>query len=218
MTNLFETGFFISSTILTSTHPLYHFEQPYRSLIRFQPSMKPCIVNLIKSTKMKTSLRTRFCSLFIVFSTIALAAKADGGIVRPAQFNLNAFVKASVNFMSGKSSKADVLLEKLKSKSSDRICVCEIMELQNNNAEFTDVAVFAEKINTGDMGKGYKTAEREIAKEKKQMKAMFFDEVKVNTKIAVATDCLSLYMKLRQNTNGLKMYDILDADARSAVK
>jgi len=167
---------------------------------------------------MKTSLRTRFCSLFIAFSVIALAAKADGGIVRPAQFNLGAFVKASVNFMNGKSSKAEVLLEKLKSKNSDRICVCEIMELQNNNAEFTDVAVFAEKINTGDMGKGYKTAEREIAKEKKQMKAMFFDEVKVNTKIAVATDCLSLYMKLRQNTNGLKMYDILDADARSAVK
>ncbi|MBX3257740.1 MAG: hypothetical protein KF862_26665 [Chitinophagaceae bacterium] len=167
---------------------------------------------------MKTSLRTRFCSLFIVFSLVALAAKADGGAVRPAQFNLNAFVKASVNFMGGKSSKADAMLENLKSKRADRICVCEIMELQNNNAEFTDVAVFAEKINNGDMGKGYKTAEREIIKEKKQMKARFFDEVKVNTKIAVATDCLSLYMKLRQDTHGLKIYDILDADARSAIK
>ncbi|MGN6492397.1 MAG: hypothetical protein ACTHLE_10420 [Agriterribacter sp.] len=167
---------------------------------------------------MKTSLRTRFCSLFIVCSIITLAAKADGGVVRPAQFNLSAFVKASVNFMGGKSAKADILLEKLKAKRGDRICVCEIMELQNNNASFTDVAVFAEKMNNGDMGKGYKTAEREITKEKKQMKAMFFDGMKVNTKIAVATDCLSLYMKLRQNTHGLKLYDILDADARSAVK
>ncbi|MBX2921301.1 MAG: hypothetical protein KF746_03840 [Chitinophagaceae bacterium] len=167
---------------------------------------------------MKTSLRTRFCSLLIVFSVIALAAKADGGAVHPAQFNLNAFVKASVNFLEGTSSKADAMLENLKAKRADRICVCEIVELQNNNAAFTDVAVFAEKLNNGDMGKGYKIAEREIAKEKKQMKAMFFDEVKVSTKIAVATDCLSLYIKLRQDSNGLKIYDILDADARSSAK
>jgi hypothetical protein len=50
------------------------------------------------------------------------------------------------------------------------------------------------------------------------MKAQFFDNIRVSTRIAVATDCVSLYIKLRQESLGLKLYDILDADARTAVK
>lgn len=168
---------------------------------------------------MRNLLRTRFVLLVALFSLLTFAAQAGDEAVRPSQFNLNAFVKSSVNFLNGKSArKAEILLEKVRTQQNDRICVCEIMELQNNNAEFTNVAVFAEKVNNGDMGRGYKTAEKEIAKEKKQMKAMFFDQVKVNTKMAVATDCLSLYMKLNQENIDIKMYDILDADVRSAIK
>lgn len=181
--------------------------------------MKPRIVNLIKSTKMKKSLRTRFCSLSIIFFLLStLSVKAGDEAVRPRQFDLAKFVKASVNFFGGNAGKADVLLEKLKNKQTDRVCVCEIMDLQNSNAEFSNVAVLAEKTNNGDMGKDYKLAERQITQEKKQMKAQLFDKVKVSTRIAVATDCLSLYVKLRQETTGLKLYDILDADARSASK
>ncbi len=167
---------------------------------------------------MKTFLRTRFCSLFIVLSLVTVSAKAGDDAVRPSQFNLKAFVKSSLNFMGGNAYKAEALLNKLKDKQTDRVCVCEIMELQNNNSQFSNVAVLAEKTNNGDMGKDYKVAERQITQEKKQMKAQMFDEVKVNTRIAVATDCISLYIKLRQETAGLKLYDILDADARSAVK
>lgn len=168
---------------------------------------------------MRNLLRTRFVLLVALFSLLTVAAQAGDEAVRPSQFNLSAFVKSSVNFMNGKSArKAEALLEKVRTQQTDKICVCEIMELQNNNAEFTNVAVFAEMVNNGNMGKGYKTAEREIAKEKRQMKAMFFDQVKVNTKMAVATDCLSLYMKLNQENINIKMYDILDADVRSAIK
>lgn len=181
--------------------------------------MKPRIVNLIKSTKMKSFLRTRFCSLSVIFFLLCtLSVKAGDDVVRPHQFDLAKLVRASVNFLGGNAGKAEVLLEKLKNRQTDRICVCEIMELQNANAQFSNVAVLAEKTNNGDMGKGYKVAERQITQEKKQMKAQFFDDIKVNARIAVATDCLSLYIKLRQETTGLKLYDILDADARSEVK
>lgn len=181
--------------------------------------MKPCIVNLIKSNEMKTILRTRFSVLLIaVLLTSGLSATAGDEAVRPSQFNLKAFVRASLNFVGGSSYKADALVEKLQSKPTDRVCVCEIMELQNNNAEYSNVALLSEKINNGDMGHDYKIAERQLTKEKKQMKAMFFDNIRVNTKIAVATDCLSLYIKMRQESLGLKLYDILDADARSAIK
>lgn len=181
--------------------------------------MKPCIVNLIKSKKMKNFLRTRFCSLTIMFFLLStLAVKAGDDAVRPHQFDLAKFVRASVNFMGGNAGKAEALLEKLKNRQTDRVCVCEIMELQNTNAQFSNVAVLSEKTNNGDMGKDYKIAERQITQEKKQMKAQFFDQIKVNTRIAVATDCLSLYVKLRQENTGLKLYDILDADVRSAVK
>jgi hypothetical protein len=154
---------------------------------------------------MKTFLRTRFCSLFIVLSLVSFSAKAGDDAVRPSQFDLKIFVKASLNFMGGNAFKAEALLNKLKEKQTDRVCVCEIMELQNNNAQFSNVAVLAEKTNNGDMGKEYKVAERQINHEKKQMKAQMFDQVKVNTRIAVATDCLSLYIKLRQETVVLKL-------------
>lgn len=181
--------------------------------------MKPRIVNLIKSTKMKSCLRTRFCSLSIMFFLLGtLSVKAGDDAVRPHQFDLAKLVRASVNFIGGNAGKTEVLLERLKNKQTNRVCVCEIMELQNTNAQYTNVAVLAEKTNNGDMGRDYKVAERQITQEKKQMKAQFFDQIKVNTRIAVATDCLSLYVKLRQETTGLKLYDILDADVRSAVK
>ncbi|MFT3945511.1 MAG: hypothetical protein QM763_00940 [Agriterribacter sp.] len=168
---------------------------------------------------MKNFLRTRFYALSIIFFLLStLTVKAGDDVVRPHQFDLAKLVRASVNFLGGNAGKAEILLEKLKNRQTDRICVCEIMELQNANAQYANVAVLAEKTNNGDMGKEYKLAERQITREKKQMKAQFFDDIKVNTRIAVATDCLSLYVKLKQESTGLKLYDILDADVRSEVK
>lgn len=168
---------------------------------------------------MKSFLRTRFCSLSIAFFLFGtLTVQAGDEAARPQQFELTRLVKASVNFIGGNSGRTDALIAKLKNWQNDRVCVCEIMELQNTNNQFSNVAVLAEKTNNGDMGRDYKLAERQITKEKKQMKAQFFDNIKVNARIAVATDCLSLYIKLRQEKTGLALYDILDADARSAVK
>src|SRR5690606_36167040 len=98
-------------------------------------------------------LRTRFSTLFIaILLTSSLSATAGDEAVRPSQFNLKAFVRASLNFIGGNSYKADALVEKLQSKPTDRVCVCEIMELQNNNATYSNVALLSEKTNNGDMG------------------------------------------------------------------
>jgi hypothetical protein len=161
---------------------------------------------------MANLFRTRFGSLCIILTITAFSAKANGDAVQPEQFNLNAFVKASVNLLGENDAKIESFLNKLKKKKLTSICVCEILELQNNNSKFTNVAIFAEKTNKGNIGNGYKTAERMIAKEKKQMKAIYFDAIKINTKMAVASNCLSLYMKLKVQAPALKLYDILDAD------
>ncbi|HRP58510.1 hypothetical protein [Agriterribacter sp.] len=161
---------------------------------------------------MANSFRTRFGSLCIVLAMTASSAKANGDAVQPEQFNLTAFIKASVNILGENGVKVDAFVDQLKKKKSTSICVCEILELQNNNSRFTNVAIFAEKTNKGNMASGYKTAERVIAKEKKQMRSVYFDTVSINTKMAVASNCLSLYMKLKAQTPALKLYDILDAD------
>mgnify|MGYP001028184609 CR=1 FL=1 len=161
---------------------------------------------------MANLFRTRFGSLCIIITMATLSAKANDGAVQPEQFNLNAFVKASVSILDGNAAKIEVALDKLKNMESASICVCEILELQNNNSIFPNVAIFAEKTNKGNIGDGYKIAERIIAKEKKQMRSIYFDAVKINTKVAVASNCLSLYMKLKATAPGLKLYDILDAD------
>lgn len=166
---------------------------------------------------MRTFLNTRLSSLIIAFLLILAEFPAVAGhdIARPAQFNLREFVKASLNFLSGNTHKANAIITNLEAKKTDMVCVCEIMELENNNVHVSDIAVLAEKTSYGDIAGEYKAAERLVKKEKKQMKSEFYDHIKVNSRIAVATDCVSLYMKLRQETTGLQLYDILDADMRT---
>ena len=157
--------------------------------------------------------RTRFYCLCIIMAVATLPAKANNGTVRPEQFSLIAFLKASFQVFNGNSLKVEVFLENLKSKTENTVCVCEIMELRNNNVHISNVAVFAEKTHKGNMGNEYKMAERMISRERKQMKQVYFDAVKTNARLAVATNCLSLYMKLKEATPELKLYDILGVDS-----
>ena len=168
---------------------------------------------------MKTVLRTRFLLVVLASFTFTLA-KANNEKTSPYQFSISEFVKATVQFLHANPSKASNFLQKLKEKNTSRICVCEIMDLQNNNSEFSGVALFSEKTNNGDVSRDIHKAEKVMDQEKKHMKELFFDKVKVTNKITAATDCLSLYMKLNRGTggtDGIKMYDILDADILSAI-
>ncbi|MBX3241597.1 MAG: hypothetical protein KIT80_11475 [Chitinophagaceae bacterium] len=161
-------------------------------------------------------LLLRFC-FALFFITAAVTAKAGEEAVHPFQFDLKVLAKASIHLFNGNAATVNSLLQRIEPRR-DRVCVCEILEVENNNIEYSNVAVLAEKENDGNIGKNYKIAEQQISVEKKQMKAIYFDKLKVNTKMAVATDCMSLYLKLSQKTSKLKLYDILNADIRAAIK
>lgn len=163
---------------------------------------------------MKKSLLTRF---YVVLFLLAVCGTSQAGeeAVRPFQFDLKVLANMSINSFN----KANVgqLLNRIEPQKN-RVCVCEILEAQNNNNEFKNLVVLAEKENDGDLSKSYRMAEQQISTEKKQMKAIYFDKLRVNTKMAVATDCMSLYLKLNQKNNDFKLYDILNADIRATVK
>ena len=202
-----SAGFFIYCTPFNPP-----FNEKPGDFNRVPTCVKPCIVNLIKSKQMANLFRTRFGSVCIILTMAALSANANERTVQPEQFDLSVFIEASVSVLNGSAAKIEAILDRVKSRESSSICVCEVLELQNNNSTFTNVAIFAEKTNKGNIGNGYKIAERLIAREKKQMRSIYFDAVKINTKVAVASNCLSLYMKLKATAPGLKLYDILDAD------
>ncbi len=164
---------------------------------------------------MKTNLLFRLF-LLVIAGSILLPAKAKNLTTVPYQFNISIFIKLSVKYLNDNSAKTELLLKKLREKDKSHICVCEIMDLQNNNGEFRSVALLSEKKNNGDIGRGYRTAGKILNLEKKHMKDFFFDHLKVNHRISATTDCISLYMKLSQGGEGIAIYDILDADIRSS--
>lgn len=86
------------------------------------------------------------------------------------------------------------------------------MNLQSNNYNNRDIAVFAERSSKGDLPSDIGIAKKTIEKEKKHMKMLFYDKLIVVDRISEATDCRSLYVKLKMKNNLLVIYDILDAD------
>ncbi len=164
---------------------------------------------------MKKSIIIRFCSITMLFAVTGTATAGENAAL-PFQFDLKVLVESSVRSFNNLPVAHGLLrrVEPLK----NRVCVCEIMEAENNNQSFSNLVVLAEKENDGDLSKSYRIAEQQISSEKKQMKAIYFDKLRVNTKIAVATDCMSLYLKLNQRNNDFRLYDILNADIRAAIR
>jgi hypothetical protein len=160
---------------------------------------------------MKTFTRISVLVLALCLYGVHTIAGEKG--TNPVSFRLKAFVNSSVQFMSGNAMNADRLIGKLRSgKNTARICVCEVMQLANNNDAYDQVALMSEKTNNGDLSADYKTATGLLSNEKKHMKEFFFDVLKVTRRISAPVDCVTLYLQLRSGTADMKMYDILDAD------
>ncbi|MCO5235155.1 MAG: hypothetical protein M9933_02715 [Chitinophagaceae bacterium] len=163
---------------------------------------------------MTTLLRTRIFSILFMMTVIVASTHANEDAARPKQFNLNLFVKTAFNIHNNNSQTVAHLLKNYISRSSRSVCVCEIMELGNNNDRLENVAIFAEKTANGNLGQEYKAAERALLRERKQLRALFFDKVKTNTKMAVTNNCLGLYLELKSKSPNLKLYDVLNADVK----
>ena len=109
---------------------------------------------------------------------------------------------------------ADFALHEISRSVGAKICSCQILNMESANYQHRNVAVFAEKTNHGNYSADYRIAKDVIEKEKKHLKHLFYDKVKVVNHIAQTTDCKSLYIKLKGADRSLVMYDILDADIK----
>jgi hypothetical protein len=95
--------------------------------------------------------------------------------------------------------------------SAGRICSCQILNLGSSNYDHRYVVLLAEKTNDGS-GEAYIVAKNRIQKEKKFLKQMFYDKVKVVAEMQGTGTCKSMFYQLRTADKNLKLYEILNAD------
>jgi hypothetical protein len=128
---------------------------------------------------------------------IKLIAKLDSSI-ETGTSSINVHTKSAVD------SKDDLV-------SSGRICSCQILNLESSNYDHRYVVLLAEKANSG-RGEAYAIARNRIQKEKKLLKRMFYDKVKVVAEMQGAGSCKSMFFRLRTADRNLQLYEILNAD------
>lgn len=95
-----------------------------------------------------------------------------------------------------------------------KICSCQILELQSTNHHHRNFAVLAEKTNGKSFFSDLNKMNRTLEREKKHIRYFFYDKLTVVNAVTEATDCRSLYSKLKFKNRSLMLYDILDADIR----
>jgi len=92
-----------------------------------------------------------------------------------------------------------------------RICSCQILDLESSNYNQQRVVLLAEKTGHGG-SKDFTVARNHIQKEKKHLKQLFYDKVKLVAETQGTGSCRSLYFKLKTADSRLQLYEILDAD------
>ena len=148
----------------------------------------------------------RTCALGSILFLISHQSKAGGDSTRPihqlgAKFLVSVFKWVSLDRPT-----------KETGRTGSKICSCQVLELRSNNYRHKNVAVFAEKTNYGNYSTDFGIACAAIEKEKKHLKQLFYDRLTVVKKMAEATDCKSLFAKLKVADQSIVLYDILDAD------
>ncbi|HLA57910.1 MAG TPA: hypothetical protein VK622_04100 [Puia sp.] len=95
--------------------------------------------------------------------------------------------------------------------SSGKICSCQVLNLASSNFDHRYVVLLAEKKNNGN-GTAYTIAKNRIQKEKKHLKQMFYDKIKVVSEMQGTGSCKEMFYRLRTADVSLKLYEILNAD------
>ncbi len=163
---------------------------------------------------MKSLIRIVFALLFL---TLAINnGFAGNGSVRPInQFTgVSNFSIQSVDSFLSISLQAQALsAESGTGYYGARICSCQILNLESANYDHRHIALFAEETNHGSSS-DFRVARNRIEKEKKQLKRMFYDKVKVLAEVSGAGSCHSMYVRLKSRDGSLQIYEILNADIR----
>jgi hypothetical protein len=95
--------------------------------------------------------------------------------------------------------------------SAGKICSCQILNLASSNFDHRYVVLLAEKKSDGS-GTAYTVAKNRIQKEKKHLKQMFYDKVKLVSKTQATGSCKDMFYRLRKINVSLQLYEILNAD------
>lgn len=163
---------------------------------------------------MKSLIRIVFALLIL---TLTLSTSfAGNGSARPInQFaGISTFsIQVVDSFLSISLDVSSLPPESENNYSKTRICSCQILNLESANYDHRHIALFAEETNHGSSS-DFRVARNRIEKEKKQLKRMFYDKVKVLAEVAGAGSCHSMYVRLKTNDGSLQMYEILNADIR----
>jgi hypothetical protein len=95
--------------------------------------------------------------------------------------------------------------------SEGKICSCQVLNLESSNYDHRYVVLLAEKKNDGS-GAAYAIAKNRIQKEKKHLKQMFYDKIKVVSEVQGTGSCKAMFYRLRTADVSLQLYEILNAD------
>jgi hypothetical protein len=183
--------------------------------IKFNHPRRP-FFHLINTLTMRPLIRISLA--LSLFSFVITKSFAGDGSVRPVLPSLvhpnhireiDSFLSARVSIVSFVN--ASNISAKEVGSSSGRICSCQILNLSSSNYDHRYVALLAEKSNDGS-GSAYTVARNRIQKEKKQLKKLFYDKVKVVAEMQGTGSCKLMFYQLRTSDSHLRLYEILNAD------
>lgn len=114
----------------------------------------------------------------------------------------------------------DTLLEKNVTDSislSKKVCSCQLVNVKTEKYGSELVAIFAEKTLEGKAIKNYRILDEYIRREAIYFRIAFLESLNHERSFRVANDCSSLYKELKLKHAGLRMYNIIDVDALTAL-
>jgi|GEM_PF-3030449 len=162
---------------------------------------------------------TRIIQIIIVLCLLIASATAGERNVDPVRTAYSTSFYHSIHFMTGGAMTAERFLQRLEAMRKNKhaqVCVCEIMKLGNNNDGYEEVALMSEMTGNGDLSSEYRSAAKQLVAERRRLRELFFDIVKVTEKVNAPVDCVSLYLMMAEKRSDLKLYDILDTDVLNA--
>ncbi len=155
---------------------------------------------------MKISCPGRLMS--VMLTLLALATNANDFVVSPKRLIFSSAFENSL-----------LVFEKLNPGKNDaKVCACQLMLVKSGHEAALNIAVFSEKISSGDLSAEFAIATQVLEEERKHMKSFFYNKVKVIAKEVVATDCRTMYNQMKVQYADLKMFELLDADAITRFK
>jgi hypothetical protein len=149
---------------------------------------------------MNTFMQT--CLLLLTGITISNTMLANDGHKKPSIFTTQRFITSLKKFDS---------VIAVNNTVTAKVCACQILNLRSNNHQVKNAVVFAEKTNNegdADLTK----ARLRLEKEKRMLLLLFYNKIEVIGKTTAATDCNTLFRKLKKTQDNLLMYEVLNAD------